>query len=156
MANSSLQSQGTLPPCRVDLHVSRPICSISGQPSFSAIITYTCTSNLPVWFLIILFNNFAHNIRVRDPNHPKGPNRSIEPYPTMMQDEWDQEGLDFEDSGLLLLKQGEVFETAYAFHTQEPPLSTVRSDVKFMRDGGVYCMELGRRKCWRMTADEVS
>ena len=73
----------------------------------------------------------------------------------MMQDEWDQEELDFEDSELVLLKQGEVFETAYTFHTEDPPLHTVRSDVKFMKDGGVYWMELGRRKCWWMTADEV-
>jgi hypothetical protein len=91
---------------------------------------------------------------VRDPNHPKGKDRKIGPFPTM-QDEWDQEKVDFEDSELVRLEPGESFETAYTFRVVERPLSYERSDVKYMRDGGTYWMELGHRKCWWMYADDV-
>jgi hypothetical protein len=154
MGNSSNERHNLPPPCRVGLRTSPSTCSVSGNPPFSAIITYTCINERPTWFLITLFSDFASNIIVRDPNHPKGKDRRIGPFPTM-QDEWDQKQVDFEDSELVCLGPGESFETAYTFRIEERPLSYERSDVKFMQDGGTYWMELGHRKCWWMCADDV-
>jgi hypothetical protein len=72
-----------------------------------------------------------------------------------MQDQWDQEKVDFEDSELMLLEPGGKFETEYTFCVEPQPWSTQRSDVKFMKDDGTYWMELGHMKCWWMWADDV-
>lgn len=72
-----------------------------------------------------------------------------------MQDEWDKEQVEFEDSKLVRLEPGETVETEYTFFVETGPDVVRRSDVQFMKPGNKYWVELGIRKCWWIYADEM-
>jgi hypothetical protein len=143
------------PPCNVELRVSPSTCSISGAIPFKVIKSYTCTSIRPTWFLFTLYSEWAHELVVRDPNHPKGKYHRVGPFFTWSQDEWDQEEIDIQDTELVRLEPGEKFETEYVFRIKPRPLSTETSDVKNMKADRPYWIEVGHAKCWWICADDL-
>jgi hypothetical protein len=158
---SSKESMRQIPPCSIDLRISSPTCSISGKPPFSTVTTYTCNTVKPIWILISLFSDFADRVIVRDPNHPRGKDREGNDrrrgcYPSMQNEEFDKEELEFEDSKLVRLEPGETIETTYTLFVETGPNVVRRSDAHFMKRGNEYWIELGDRKCWWIYADEMN
>lgn len=142
-------------PFSIDLRTSSAICSITGNPPFTAVTIYTCNRERTIWALISLFSDFADYVIVRNLNHWKGRDRRIGCFPKM-QAEWDEEEeVEFEVSKLERLEPGEIFETKYTFFVNPKPDTTRHSDVQFMKEGGKYFVEVSARKCWWMCVEEM-
>ncbi len=70
-----------------------------------------------------------------------------------MQDEWDDAKVEFENTELLRMEPGQMFETSYTLYVKR--LTVRRSETDFMVPGDNYWAGLGKRKCWWMYADEM-
>lgn len=72
-----------------------------------------------------------------------------------MQEEWDKEEVEFEDSKLVRLEARETVKTTYTLFVETGPNVVRRLDVHFIKPGNEYWVELGIRKCWWMYAEEM-
>lgn len=112
-------------------------------PPFTATTTYECTTSRPNWALIRLYTHFGGGIEIRDPLHK---NRRRGPTCTIIEDDWDEEALDLEDTQLIRLEPGQKFSTSYTVSVV-PMVDGLRSaDVKGMVKGNLYNITLRKRR----------
>lgn len=143
------------PPLRTTVSLSSPTCSLSGEEPFTVTTKHTNISDRPICALISLYTEFCHHVRLINPTW--GPNRrrrKIGPSSTWLGSDDDDDLLimEIEDSTLVRLDAGEIFELPYTF-TTVPGMRA--EDTRTMTVGESYEIELGTQKWWWEYEDEM-
>ena len=144
------QQEAAIPPVWTAISTSAPTCSLKGEPPFTVITKYENTGSRSICALVRLYSHHGSGIEIRDPsrNH-----RRIGPPSTMIQDDFDEEAQDLEDTQLVRLEPGQTFETSYTFSVV-PKLDGIRnSDVRNMVVGNTYVITLKKRR-WRWVFED--
>lgn len=149
-ATQAQTPMANIPPIATTLTTTSPTCALSGTPPFTTITTHLNTSPSPLWALVRLYTDFSGGIEIRDLSRK---HRRIGGGSTIIADEWDEEALDLEDTQLVRLGPGEVFETRYTICLGSKAGRLRGSDVKMMVEGGNYEVT-ARKRLWRWMFEE--
>ena len=140
------------PPVTASLSISAPTCSLSGQPSFTVLLTWKLHEKRPIYALVTREAGRVIGLEICDPEKN---GRRIGPPPDVQQGDEDNAPSNDEEFFVSLNGLENGFSQEYTLSTDERRDGLLHSDTWNLKQGKQYEMTLRQSK-WRwMYQDEV-